>query len=197
MARERAASEFRVGAVIPGTRYRVLGLLGAGGMGSVHAVEHVELGKRFVLKALLSEAALREDLVARLRNEQRALGRLEHPNIDAVTDAGMTSGGVPYFVMARLEGETLGARLRRLGRLSAVESLSVGAGVLDGLAVAHEIGVVHRDIKPQNIFVVGSGQPKILDFGVAKVALSAAAITARGVAVGTPRYMSPEQASGE
>ena len=196
MTREHQASEFRVGAVVPGTRYRVLGLLGSGGMGSVYAVEHVELGKRFVLKALLSEFALREDLVARLRNEQRALGRLEHPSIVAVTDAGMTSGAVPYFVMERLEGETLGARLKRLGRLSVVEALGVGTGVLDGLAAAHAIGVVHRDIKPQNVFLAG-GQPKILDFGVAKVTLAAASITARGVAIGTPRYMSPEQASGE
>ncbi|HEY3495156.1 MAG TPA: serine/threonine-protein kinase [Polyangiaceae bacterium] len=197
MDREHTGSEFRVGAVIPGTRYRVLGLLGAGGMGSVYGVEHVELGKRFVLKALLSDLALRDDLVARLRNEQRALGRLEHPNIVAVTDAGMTSARVPYFVMERLEGETLGARLRRLGRLSVVEALRIGTGVLDGLAAAHEIGVVHRDIKPQNVFLIAGGHAKILDFGIAKVAICAAAITARGVAIGTPRYMSPEQASGE
>jgi eukaryotic-like serine/threonine-protein kinase len=189
--------EFVKGQPIPGTRYRVLDLVGVGGMGSVYEVEHLELGKRFVLKALLSDLALREDLVARLRNEQRALGRLEHPNIVAVTDAGATSGNVPYFVMERLDGETLAQRLRRVRRLSPVEALRTANGVLEGLTAAHEIGVVHRDIKPPNIFLAGGSRPKILDFGVAKIADARGAITARGVAVGTPRYMSPEQASGE
>ena len=189
--------EFKAGDVIPGTRYRVIGLLGRGGMGLVYDVEHLELGKRFVLKALLSDLAAREDFVARLRNEQRALGRLQHPNIVAVTDAGVTTTNLPYFVMERLEGETLGARLRRLHRLPVVEAVMLARGVLEGLSAAHEIGVVHRDIKPQNIFLVSGRFPKILDFGVAKVASAGSAITARGVAIGTPRYMSPEQIRGE
>jgi serine/threonine-protein kinase len=199
LSREAGAreGEFEPNEVIPGTRYRVLRLLGVGGMGSVYEVEHTELGKRFVLKALQSELALREDLVARLRNEQRALGRLEHPNIVTVTDAGVTREAIPYFVMERLEGETLAARLKRLARLPILEALGIAAGVLDGLAAAHEIGVVHRDIKPQNILLVAGRRPKILDFGVAKVMAGGSAITARGVAVGTPRYMSPEQACGE
>jgi serine/threonine-protein kinase len=166
-------------------------------MGSVYEVEHTELGKRFVLKALLSDLSRREDLVARLRNEQRALGRLEHPSIINVTDAGVTTSNVPYFVMERLDGETLAARLKRTGYLPIGEALEIAAGVLDGLAAAHEIGVIHRDIKPPNIFLVQGKYPKILDFGVAKVADTTGAITARGTAVGTPRYMSPEQASGE
>jgi len=189
--------EFKAGELIPGTRYRVLGLLGSGGMGTVYEVEHTELGKRFVLKMLLRELALREDLVARLRNEQRALGRLEHPSIVTVTDAGITTTNVPYFVMERLDGETLGARLKRSGYLPLKNTIEIAAAVLDGLAAAHEIGVVHRDIKPQNIFLASGLRPKILDFGVAKIADTGGAITARGVAVGTPRYMSPEQASGE
>jgi len=188
--------EFKAGELIAGTRYRVLGLLGAGGMGTVYEVEHTELGKRFVLKALLSDLSRREDLVARLRNEQRALGRLEHPSIVNVTDAGVTTTNVPYFVMERLDGETLGARIKRTGYLPIGEALEIAAAVLDGLAAAHEIGVVHRDVKPQNIFLAHGKYPKILDFGVAKVA-DTGGITARGVAVGTPRYMSPEQASGE
>ncbi len=189
--------EFVTGEPVPGTRYRVHRLLGVGGMGSVYEVEHMELGKRFVLKALLSDLAMREDLVTRLRNEQRALGRLEHPNIVTVTDAGVTSQNVPFFVMERLEGETLGARIKRVRRLPPLEALRVAEGVLQGLAAAHEIGVVHRDIKPPNIFLVAGNKPKLLDFGVAKIADAGGAITARGVAVGTPRYMSPEQASGE
>jgi len=189
--------EFKAGELIPGTRYRVLGLLGIGGMGTVYEVEHTELGKRFVLKALLPELARRQDLVVRIRNEQRALGRLEHPSIVTVTDAGMTSTEVPYFVMERLDGETLGARVKHSGCLGIDEALGIAIGVLEGLAAAHQIGVIHRDIKPQNIFLAAGSRPKILDFGVAKVADTGSAITARGVAVGTPRYMSPEQASGE
>jgi serine/threonine protein kinase len=191
------AGEFKPGEVVPGTRYRVVGLLGAGGMGLVYEVEHLELGKRFVLKALLSNLAAREDIAARLRNEQRALGRLQHPNIVAVTDAGVTSTSIPFFVMERLEGETLGARLKRSRRLPVVEAIGIARGILDGLSVAHEIGVVHRDIKPQNIFLLSGSRPKILDFGIAKIADAASVITARGVAIGTPRYMSPEQVGGE
>ncbi len=189
--------EFFDGDLVPGTRYRVVGLLGFGGMGTVYEVEHVELGKRFVLKALMRELARREDLVQRLRNEWRALGRLEHPNIVTVTDAGSTSTGAPYYVMERLEGETLATRLRRSRRLPVPEALNIAAGVLDGLSAAHDIGVIHRDVKPPNIFLVAGDRPKVLDFGVAKVADAANVITARGVAVGTPRYMSPEQARGE
>jgi serine/threonine-protein kinase len=189
--------EFKPGELLPGTRYRVVGLIGAGGMGLVYDVEHIELGKRFVLKALLGDLAGREDIVARLRNEQRALGRLQHPNIVAVTDAGVTSSNLPFFVMERLEGETLGARLKRNRRLPVVEAITIARGVLDGLSAAHEIGVVHRDIKPQNIFLSAGSRPKILDFGVAKITDATSVITARGVAIGTPRYMSPEQVGGE
>jgi hypothetical protein len=191
------AGEFSSGEVVPGTRYRVVGLVGRGGMGLVYDVEHLELGKRFVLKALLGNHAGRDDLVARLRNEQRALGRLEHPNIVAVTDAGVTSTNIPYFVMERLEGETLGAALRRQRRLPVADALAIARGVLEGLSAAHEIGVVHRDVKPQNIFVLSGNRPKILDFGVAKITDAGSVITKRGVALGTPRYMSPEQVGGE
>jgi eukaryotic-like serine/threonine-protein kinase len=188
--------EFYDGDLVPGTRYRVASLLGFGGMGTVYEVEHVELGRRFVLKALLRELARRQDLVQRLRNEWRALGRLEHPNIVSVTDAGTTPNGVPYYVMERLEGETLASRLRRVRRLRVPEALAIAAGVLEGLSAAHEIGVIHRDVKPPNIFLLHGDRPKVLDFGVAKIADAANVITARGVAVGTPRYMSPEQARG-
>ena len=189
--------EFQDGELISGTRYRVVGLVGVGGMGTVYEVEHVELGKRFVLKALLRELSRRQDLVIRLRNEWRALGRLEHPNIVTVTDAGTTDNGVPFFVMERLEGETLSQRMRRTRRFPVREALDIAAGVLEGLAAAHQIGVVHRDVKPPNIFVLADGRPKVLDFGVAKILDDPGVVTARGVAVGTPRYMSPEQARGD
>jgi len=187
---------FQDGEVIPGTRLRVAAMIGAGGMGQIFDVEHVELGKRFVTKVLRRECAPRSDLVARLRNEWRALGRLEHPNIVAVTDAGRTPDGIPYFVMERLEGEPLSARLRRQRRVSIPLALHVASSVLKGLAAAHEIGIVHRDVKPSNVFLTKGGGVKLLDFGVAKSEDPKAAITATGIAVGTPRYMSPEQVNG-
>lgn len=186
------------GELIPGTRYRVVRLLGSGGMGSVYEVEHLELGKRFVLKTLLSDLSARADLVQRLRNEWRALGKLEHPNIVRVSDAGVAEGNLPYFVMERLKGETLSDRLATRGKLELEPALKVAIAVLDALSVAHSIGIVHRDVKPPNIFLTTQGNPKLLDFGIAKLTdASTEGITARGVAVGTPRYMSPEQAAGE
>ncbi len=193
-----AQREFSDGELIPGTRYRVVALIGAGGMGSVYEVEHSELGKRFVLKALLRSLTPRGDLVHRLRNEWRALGRLEHPNIVSVTDAGVTSTGLPYYVMERLYGETLAARLHRQRRVPLSEALTIVADVLDGLSAAHRIGIVHRDVKPPNVFLVADRPAKLLDFGIAKVLdPKASQITGRGIAIGTPRYMAPEQASGE
>jgi serine/threonine protein kinase len=189
--------EFADGDVVPGTRYRVIGLIGSGGMGSVYEVEHEELGKRFVLKALLRSLTNRDDLVHRLRNEWRALGRLEHPNIVSVTDAGLTTTGVPFYVMERLQGETLSARLRRERRLRLPDALGIAAEVLEGLSAAHRIGIVHRDVKPPNIFLVGGRVAKLLDFGIAKMLdPKASQITGRGIAIGTPRYMAPEQATG-
>ena len=189
--------EFQDGELIAGTRYRVLQLIGVGGMGSVYEVEHIELGKRFVLKALLRELSRREDLAQRLRNEWRALARLQHDNIVNVTDAGTSGGGVPFYVMERLEGDTLAGLLRRKRRLHVLEAVHVAASVLEALSAAHEIGIIHRDVKPANVFIVEGGAVKLLDFGIAKIADATSVITARGLAVGTPRYMSPEQARGE
>jgi serine/threonine-protein kinase len=193
-----AREQLKTGEVIPGTAYRVIRLLGAGGMGSVYEVEHQELGKRFVLKTLLSELSTRADLVQRLRTEWRALGKLEHPNIVRVSDAGVAEGRFPYFVMERLMGQTLADRLAQQRQLPVEVAIQVAIGVLDALSVAHNIGIIHRDVKPPNIFITVEGVPKLLDFGIAKlIDASSAAITARGVAVGTPRYMSPEQAAGD
>ncbi len=190
--------EFADGQIVPGTRYRVLGHLGSGGMGSVYLVEHTELGKQFVLKALFRELAGRKDLVARLRQEWRSLARLNHANIVNVTDAGTSDNGVPFYVMERVEGETLADLLKREHALGVPRAVGIAAAVLDGLSAAHEIGIVHRDVKPPNIFVVSGGGVRLLDFAVAKLAdQSSEVITARGVAIGTPRYMSPEQAKGQ
>jgi len=189
--------EFQDGELIAGTRYRVLSLIGVGGMGSVYEVEHIELGKRFVLKALLRELSRRDDLVQRLRNEWRALARLQHASIVNVTDAGTSGNGVPFYVMERLDGDTLAALLRLKRRLHVLEAVHIAASILEALSAAHEIGIIHRDVKPANVFVVSGGGVKLLDFGIAKIADATSVVTARGLAVGTPRYMSPEQARGE
>ncbi len=196
----RSPEQFAQGQLIPGTKYRTRSTIGSGGMGSVYEVEHIELGKLFVLKALRAGLVERTDLAARMKNEWRALGRLQHPNIVVVTDAGSTDDGVPYFVMERLEGETLAHRMRREARLSVPLALRISVGLLDALAAAHAISVVHRDIKPQNVFLPASGGVKLLDFGIAKLQdrdREAHVVTVRGVAIGTPRYMSPEQAEGK
>jgi serine/threonine-protein kinase len=191
------SSEFVLGRVVPGSRYRLEREVGRGGMGSVFEVEHVELGKRFVLKAVLQHRATGSDLVKRLREEWKALGRLEHPNIVSVTDAGATEGGVPYYVMERLVGEDLAGRLRRERRVPLRDAVRIGGEVLDALDAAHRIGVVHRDVKPSNVFLTQQGGAKLLDFGIAKLLDSDVALTRQGSAVGTPRYMSPEQVCGE
>ena len=191
--------EYEDGEIVPGTPYRVVCLLGAGGMGSVYEVEHIELGRRYVLKSLLRTLASRQDLIARMRNEWRSLGKLQHPNIVDILNAGVSASDVPYYVMERLEGETVRDRLQREGKLPVDEAARIARGTLFGLAAAHAIGIVHRDIKPANVFLTRDGAVKVLDFGVAQVTRSEGdqKITAQGLAIGTPRYMSPEQASGE
>lgn len=193
------STEFYEGERVAGTPFRVVAQIGQGGMGSVYEVEHVELGKRFVLKALLDQFSQRQDLVQRLRNEWKSLGRLEHPNIVSVFHAGVAANGVPFYVMERLIGETVAGALQRLGRLNLLDALRIAAEVLEGLQAAHEINIVHRDVKPPNIFLTRHGAVKLLDFGIAKLTDGAANLdlTGRGIAIGTPRYMSPEQAAGE
>jgi serine/threonine protein kinase len=189
--------EYEDGETVPGTAYRVVRLLGTGGMGSVYEVEHLEIGRHYVLKSLLRTLASRQDLIARMRNEWRALGQLRHPHIVDVIHAGTTTAGVPYYVMELLTGETVRDRLERQVRFSVTEASRVAQATLLGLAAAHAIGVVHRDIKPANVFITHTGDVKVLDFGIAQTRSEGAKITAQGLAIGTPRYMSPEQAAGE
>ena len=190
-------SKFDKGALVPGTPYETVMLLGVGGMGSVYEVRHRVLGRRFVLKVLHGQLSSRRDLVARMANEWRTLGALNHKNIVSVTDAGFTSDGVPYYVMERLDGETLADLMRRVGRVEPRAAALFTIDILEGLSAAHSIGAIHRDIKPQNVFV-SAGMAKVLDFGVAKLRdKPSQVITAVGLTIGTPRYMSPEQAAGQ
>ncbi len=189
--------EFEIGQSIAGTPYDVTATLGRGGMGTVYEVRHRELGRRFVLKVLHQHLGGRKDLISRMKNEWTALARLSDANIVQVTDAGYTDRGLPYYVMERLHGDTVAQLLRKEGALSVRRSIDIGLDVLSGLSAAHGTGVIHRDIKPQNLFVLADGRAKVLDFGIAQVSLPAErVVTAAGVAIGTPRFMAPEQAEG-
>ncbi|HJL19415.1 MAG TPA: serine/threonine-protein kinase, partial [Sandaracinaceae bacterium LLY-WYZ-13_1] len=189
-----------VGDVLGGT-YRVDRRLGAGGMGAVFEATHVRTGRRYALKVLLPEVAVRREAVDRFRREAEAVGALGHANVVAIHDF-VVEEEWAYLVMDRLEGEDLAARLERLGRLSLGEVLSVADGIAAGLEAAHAHGLVHRDLKPANVFLAhqpgAPERPVLLDFGLAKsfAREDSAKLTASGVVLGTPQYMSPEQAAG-
>jgi len=161
-------STWAPGTLIPGTPYRVVRPLGQGGMGEVFEVEHDLLGTRRALKVLARHFAGRSDLEERLRVEARALARLKHPNLVEVYDLAAASDGRIFFVMELLDGCTLRDLVRHRGKLGASAAVRVVAQALDGLAAAHSTQMVHRDVKPENVFVCRSGIVKLLDFGIAK-----------------------------
>ncbi len=199
MGRAMDVFAFSTGELIPGSRYRVLRPLATGGMGEVYEVEDVSIGKRYVLKTLLGELAGDPDLEGRMRREARVMGRLSHPNVVRVFTAGATTGAlrVPYIVMERLHGATLGDVLRA-GPLSQRGAVTVAIDLLSALDHAHDVGVLHCDVKPDNVFLhrerSGEIVPKLLDFGVVHL-LGAHRHTARFG--GTVRYASPEQLRGD
>ena len=199
--RAREAREALIGKTIAG-RYALRGLLGHGGMGAVYEAEHLGLGKRVAIKFVDPEFATDEKVVARFAREARAMSAIESAHIVTVFDAG-TEDGRPYLVMELLRGEDLGQRLRRTRRVALAESMHIVAQVLKGLARAHAAGIVHRDLKPDNVFLVKHDTDplfaKIVDFGISKIErpranTSPLALTGRGTVLGTPFYMSPEQA---
>jgi serine/threonine protein kinase len=186
------------------SHYRVLESLGAGGMGVVYLAEDGRLGRQVALKFLPPEATRDETTLERFRIEARAASSLSHPGICTVFDIG-DDGGSPFIVMEALKGETLRDRIKR-GPLKVPEVLDIGVQLADALEAAHSQGIVHRDIKPGNIFVGDKNRVKILDFGLAKLVQTANAtatmsvedqLTMPGSTLGTVSYMSPEQARGE
>ena len=185
------------GASIAG-RYRVVRTLGEGGMGVVYEVEHALLGRTFALKTLRGALAARSDAVRRFLGEARTLAALGHEGIVEVLDVGSDEAGTPFLVMPLLRGETLEARLEREIVLSIELTQRLAEGIARALAFAHEKGVVHRDVKPANVFLEGelggeAPSVKLLDFGIAKLLDADATRTGTGVLLGTPRYMAPEQ----
>ena len=192
-----------------GTPYRTVRHLAAGGMGDVFVIAHRQLGREFVAKLLHQRFAADGRLLDRMRIEAQALGRLDHPNIVTVSGFGTARDGRPFIVMELLRGRTLAAELSLRGHLPPIEALYYLRQLLLALGAAHTLGVVHRDIKPENLFLVerpdGTRFLKVLDFGVARVLPGfdehapkpLALPTDTGIVVGTPRFVSPEGATGE
>ncbi len=185
------------GTVIGG-QYRVDRILGEGGMGTVYAVTHTKLNKRFALKLLKRDLARDPETRARFLLEAQAAGQILHPNVVEITDYSSLPNGSAYLVMEYLDGQPLAKMIKLGGALPALRAVAIVRDIASALQAAHDLGIVHRDLKPDNVFVVqhgGKELAKILDFGVAKVAGSAK-LTRTGMVFGTPHYMSPEQASG-
>ncbi|MEN9797957.1 MAG: hypothetical protein RL653_1653 [Pseudomonadota bacterium] len=195
------ADEVRPGSILRGT-YEITSLIGEGGMGQVFAARHVRLPKQVAVKILKTDLKLSPDIVARFRREAEIASRLGHPNIVEVLDFDTLPGGTPFLVLEYLKGESLAQRLAR-GPLSLEETREIALQVGSALLAAHQAGVVHRDLKPDNIFLLPGDSTgatrhrvKLLDFGISKLSDSRTVQTQDSVLIGTPRYMSPEQALG-
>ncbi|MBI5535566.1 MAG: serine/threonine protein kinase [Deltaproteobacteria bacterium] len=189
----------QVGEVING-KYRLVRLIGEGGMGSVFEARHEYLGSAVALKFLDPDLARRPGLVARFLQEARVSASVRSAHVVLVSDVDQSSNGLPYLVMELLEGESLQRMLSRSGRLPVNSALDIAVQMLNGLEAAHTAHIVHRDLKPDNVFVVPTRQGpliKLLDFGIAKLRVSEEfqkGLTRPGVLMGTPEYMAPEQA---
>jgi len=190
------------GHVVAG-RYRLLRRLGEGAMGVVWAATNVYTDRTVALKLIPRGAVGGAELRVRMLREARACGRIQHRNVVEIYDVGQTDGGDPFLVMQLLRGETLESRLRRAqGGLPGSEVVAIALSIARALAAAHASGIIHRDLKPANVFLHREPDQhdvtvKVLDFGVSKVlAADPAAATITGTAIGSPAYMSPEQARG-
>ncbi|MGO9663175.1 MAG: protein kinase domain-containing protein [Polyangia bacterium] len=188
-----------VGTVLGGT-YRITRLIGEGGMGAVYEAVQLRLNKRVAVKLMARDLAANREALARFHREAEITSRLGHPHLVSVVDFGQAESGEPYLVMEYLEGEDLDHRLRRVGRMPIEAVAHVLKQVASALSAAHGQGVVHRDLKPGNIFLVQiPGEPdfvKVLDFGISKMKAARTQLTNASAVMGTPNYMSPEQATG-
>jgi serine/threonine-protein kinase len=185
--------------------YEVTRLLGEGGMGRVYEARHTRLrGKRFAVKFLYPDLARQPEVVTRFQREAEAASAIAHPNVVEVLDVNVTPEGQPYIVAELLQGEELGEYLERARKLPVADAVRVVRQICKALGAAHESGVIHRDVKPENVFLTGdvsrleNSTVKVIDFGISKVAQAGGeALTKTGVVMGTPDYMAPEQARGD
>lgn len=199
------ADEHLVGQTLDG-RYRIIEVIGQGGMGIVYEAEHVLIEKRVAVKVLRQDFTRKPDVVERFRQEARSASKIGHPNIIDVIDFGETPSGASYFVMEKLEGEDLAEVLCRECVLAPARAVNLIYQCCRALSAAHAKGIFHRDLKPENLFLVrtpaGAESVKIVDFGVAKMSdladdpSGSRRLTRTGMLFGTPEYMSPEQARG-
>lgn len=191
-----------IGSVVA-DRYRILRLLGEGGMGVVYLAEHVHMKKPFAVKVLHRELTSISEVVARFEREAVAAGLIDHPNVAKATDFGRLRDGSFFLVLEYVEGESLSRALQQQAPLPQERALIIARQIVDALGAAHGAGIVHRDLKPDNVMLIdrGSGYDfvKVLDFGIAKLDTGAggAALTQLGTVFGTPQYMAPEQAAGQ
>ena len=190
----------KVGEIVGG-KYRLLRYLASGGMGDVYEAQHTVVKRRFAIKLLHAELAAQRESLARFQREAQAAGALESENVAASVDFGIAEDGSPYIVMEYLAGESLRALADRLQRLPLSRAADLVVQACRGVGAAHKAGIVHRDLNPQNLFVCrredGTDLVKVLDFGVAKLEAIESAETRTGTILGTPAYLSPEQARGE
>jgi tRNA A-37 threonylcarbamoyl transferase component Bud32 len=179
-------------------RYTILKPLGGGGMAKVFLAHDEVLGRDVALKVLREQYAEDEEFIERFRREARNAASLSHPNIVSVYDQGRSEeGGAYYMAMEYVPGGTLKERISRVGALEPNAAAEVALQIADALQAAHEKGVIHRDIKPQNVLITRNGDVKVTDFGIARAASSTTRMTDTGHVLGTAGYMSPEQAKGE
>jgi serine/threonine protein kinase len=187
------------GTVLEGA-YRITRLIGEGGMGAVYEAVQLRLNKRVAVKLMARDLASNREALARFHREAEITSHLGHPHLVTVVDFGQAESGEPYLVMEYLEGEDLDHRLRRVGHLPVETVVHVVKQVASALNAAHDQGVVHRDLKPGNVFLLQiPGEPdfvKVLDFGISKMKAARTQLTNASAVMGTPNYMSPEQATG-
>jgi serine/threonine-protein kinase len=185
--------------------YTLTAKLGSGTMGVVFRAEHGRIARTAAIKVLIPELAQNASAVQRFFTEARATSLIRHPGIVDVFDCDVDAAGHAYIVMEHLDGETLADRLRRTGRTPWTTACEIARQVAEAIAAAHARGIVHRDLKPENVFLVGDpavaervAAVKVLDFGIAKLlaADASARLTMRGMVLGTPEYMAPEQCGG-
>jgi hypothetical protein len=184
-----------------GETYEIARLVGEGGMGRVYEARHLRLpDRRFAVKVMHPEFARQPEVVARFQREAESASSIGHPNVVDVFDVHKTPDGVPYLVGEFLEGEELGDYIERVGKLEVSFAVGLARQVCKALGAAHARGIVHRDMKPENVFLVlrdGVPTVKVIDFGISKAGSGDTHLTRTGMIMGTPSYMAPEQARGD
>ncbi len=191
---ESPKAELTTGATFAG-RYQIIEELGRGGMGRVYKALDTEVNEKVALKLIKPEIAADKKTIERFRNELKFARKIRHKNVCQMYDLSKEEGNY-YITMEYVSGDDLKGMIRRMGRFSAGQAITIAKQVCEGLSEAHKLGVVHRDLKPQNIMIDQDGNARIMDFGIAR-SLEGKSITGAGVMIGTPDYMSPEQVDGK